>query len=98
MPQDRIHPSSRARRKLSRLLFGWRPALAFTLALTALLLFTLYYISSVLDPLENLVFMMHQHLTESGLGRLNQGSVAFGRLTPCFHIIPDTMRVGHIDK
>jgi hypothetical protein len=98
MPQDRIHPSSRARRKLNRLLFGRRPTLAFTLALTALLHFTLYYISSFLDPLEHLVFMMHQHLTESGLGRLNQGPVAFGGLTPCFHVIPHTMRVGHIDK
>jgi hypothetical protein len=42
--------------------------------------------------------MMHQHLTESGLGRLDQVSVALGRLTPCFHIIPYTMRVGHKDK
>lgn len=65
----------------------------FTLIPLFLLRLTLLLVGPLLDPLEHVFSMMHEHPAKARSRRLDQVAVAFGWFAAGFDVVPDAVRV-----
>lgn len=54
---------------------------------------TFLLVGSILDPFKHVRLVMHKHLAESAARRLDQMTVAFGRFSTCFDVVPNPVRM-----
>lgn len=88
---------ARHRTGLRLVLFRRGPALRLGLLLILRLL-AILHVRTLGDPLVYLLFVVHEHLTQTGFGRLDELAVALGWLAPSLHVVPDAVRVRDEDK
>lgn len=51
-----------------------------------------------LDPFEDVLLVVYEHLTETSLWGADETAVAFGWFPPAFDVVPDTVGMRDIDK
>ena len=63
-----------------------------------LLPLTFLLVGSTLDPFKHVRLVMQKHLAESAAWRLDQMTVAFGRFSACFDVVPNSVRMRDKDQ